>query len=356
LSEIYGGLSSLEADQIADVVMNPWDISNSFQNCMHELFLLRVQISKGFSIAMKHSLGSQNRPPTRTIFVSLYCSPRAIFQFLQDKSLLIVGYFRKTKGGGGPQDSFFDGDGIPSFSTLLDGVGKRITNVDMLTDLLGTHYWAIPELTTTVGSSHRIGNLEATLFTCLSRQSAHSIEIFYDVIHHHLKIRAHVEHKLTLDYVKNARVHAQEAVSEAQGLLGEWEIRDNIHLNGRRVRVYLVERNDNEFSMVGSRRPLSTIVAWDHFTDDKDFIDDGVESFTYNLIYDHSYRDEHCFPFDVDQFDRDAHTVDGSNVRRQVVRSGRRKRSAFTAVESEEMVDDIPGCHRKTQKYIWYSK
>ena len=31
LSEIYGGLSSLEADQIADVVMNPWDISNSFQ-------------------------------------------------------------------------------------------------------------------------------------------------------------------------------------------------------------------------------------------------------------------------------------------------------------------------------------
>ena len=93
------------------------------------------------------------------------------------------------------------------------------------------------ELKTTVGSSHRTGNLEATLFTCLSRQSAHSIEIFYDIIHHHLKIRAHVQHKLTLDYVKNARVHAQEAVLEAQGLLGEWEIRDNIHLNGRRVRV-----------------------------------------------------------------------------------------------------------------------
>ena len=197
------------------------------------------------------------------------------------------------------------------------------------------------ELTTTVGSSHRIGNLEATLFTCLSRQSAHSIEFFYDVIHHHLKIRAHVQHMLTLEYVKNARVLAQAAVSEAQDLLGEWEIRDNIDLNLRRVRVYLVERNDNEFSMVGSRRPVSTIVAWAHFTDDKDFIDDGVESFTYNLIFDHSYRDEHCFPFDVDQFDRNAHTVDGSNVRRLEVR--KKKRSAATAVEPEEMPDDIPG-------------
>ena len=26
------------------------------------------------------------------------------------------------------------------FSTLLAGVGKRFSNVDMLTDLLGTHY------------------------------------------------------------------------------------------------------------------------------------------------------------------------------------------------------------------------
>ena len=238
---------------------------------------------------------------------------------------------------------FFDVDGVPSFSTLLAGVGKRISNVDMLTDLLGTHYWAIPELVTTAGVSQRIGNLEATLFTCLSRQSAHSIEFFYDVIHHQLKIRAHVQHKLSLDYVKNARFLAQEAVLEAQDLLGEWEIRDNIDLIRRRVRVYIVERNDNEFSMIGSRRPVSTIVAWAHFTDDKDFIDDGIDSFTYNLIYDHKYRDEHCFPFDIDQFDRDAHTVDGSNVRRLVARSGRRKRSASTAVESEELLDDVPG-------------
>ena len=58
---------------------------------------------------------------------------------------------------------FFDVDGVPSFSTLLAGVGKRISNVDMLTDLLGTHYWAIPELVTTAGVSQRIGNLESLL-------------------------------------------------------------------------------------------------------------------------------------------------------------------------------------------------
>ena len=28
---------------------------------------------------------------------------------------------------------FLDGEGVPSFSTLLAGVGKRISNVDMLT-------------------------------------------------------------------------------------------------------------------------------------------------------------------------------------------------------------------------------
>ena len=76
--------------------MDPWEISNSFQNCMHEFFRLRVAICKSFPQAMKHSMGTETRAPNRTIFFNLFCPPRGVFQFLQVNSLRIVGYFRKN--------------------------------------------------------------------------------------------------------------------------------------------------------------------------------------------------------------------------------------------------------------------
>lgn len=84
------------------------------------------------------------------------------------------------------------------FSLVL--VNEFQTWICLLTDFLGAYYWAIPVLNATVASSRKLGELAATMFTCLSRRLLNSIEFFYDIIHHNLKIRAHIQHNLTYLY------------------------------------------------------------------------------------------------------------------------------------------------------------
>ena len=63
---------------------------------------------------------------------------------------------------------------------LLELVDEFQTWMCLLTDLLGTHYWAIPELNAAIASSRRLGSYDV-FWSFLA--FAHTIKCFYTIIH-----------------------------------------------------------------------------------------------------------------------------------------------------------------------------
>ena len=62
---------------------------------------------------------------------------------------------------------------------LLELVDEFQTWMCLLTDLLGTHYWAIPELNAAIASSRRLGSYDVFLSFLAF---AHTIRCFYTII------------------------------------------------------------------------------------------------------------------------------------------------------------------------------
>jgi hypothetical protein len=280
------------------------------QDTMHDLYLLRTALASSFQSAMGSAFGSGRRKAHRTISFSLSWNSNSVFLFFLDLSIRDIGFFLKKKSLGGPSVQFWNGSGMPKFGSDLLGIGKRIGDVDQLADTLGSHWWAAPNLSTTAQLSKREGNLENTLYTTISRDPCHNIEIMYDLLHGTLKVRAHVTHFQTHAFVLNVKAELDAELQEARvNLLGVWKLAEGDHgLGGKEVKIYHVERNSHEFTSPANRLQ-SMILAWGYLADNQEILDVGWVCGEADLLYSTPYRDIHAKAFSMRDFQVRVHSL-----------------------------------------------